>query len=283
MFVLPPVANLPYPTRRRRRRGSGCLLPLILIPVVYYALYFALRGALPDSPQVIAHRGGPANAPENTLAAFRHAISLDVDWIELDVRMTADGALVVIHDDTVDRTTDGSGRVAELTLAQIRALDAGNGERVPTFEEAIALAKEAQVGLLPEAKSPQLYPGIEPEMLQAIEASDYVDRTAVQSFQHESLVTIKSLNPALQVCPLYGPGALGLAAPIPGDAEIVCPMAEMALLNPWMIRQAHSQGRRVFVWFGVVEHPLMMRALLALGVDGLIVDDPSALAEVLGR
>ena len=256
---------------------------LILIPLLYYGFYLALRGPLPSAPQLIAHRGGPAGAPESTLAAFRNAIAVGADWIEMDIRMTRDGTLVVMHDETVDRTTNGTGRVEDLTLAQIGALDAGDGERVPTFDQVIDLAKKAEVGLLPETKSPDLYPGIEAQMVQAIVEADYVQRTVIQSFEPQVLDTIKGLNPDMEVCPLYGLWALDLSGPQPGEADILCPMAEMVILNPWMIRQAHAEGRRAFVWFGVIERPVVMRLLLALGADGLMVDDPKALAEILGR
>ncbi len=84
-----------------------------------------------------------------------------VDWLEFDVQMTKDGALVVIHDETVDRTTNGTGAVRDLTLEEIRSLDAGQGEKVPTFEEVVQLAKTNGVKILPETKSPEFYPGIE--------------------------------------------------------------------------------------------------------------------------
>jgi glycerophosphoryl diester phosphodiesterase len=256
---------------------------LILIPLLYYGSYLALRGPLPPDPQLIAHRGGPAYAPENTLAAFRNAIKVGVDWLEMDVQTTQDGALVVVHDETVDRTTDGTGEVRDLTLEQIRAFDAGNGERVPTFDEVIFLAKEAGVGILPEAKAVHLYPGIEAKMVQAIVEADYVQKTVVQCFEPQALDTIKELNPDIQGCPLYGLWELDLSGPQPGEAKILCPMAEMVILNPWMIKQAHAEGRKVFVWFGVIEHPVVMRFILALGADGLMVDDPVALAGALGR
>ena len=255
----------------------------IAIPLIYYGLYFVLRGPLPSDPQLIAHRGGPANEPENTLSAFRNAIEVGADWIEMDVQRTQDGVLVVIHDETVNRTTDGTGRVGDLKLQQIRALDAGNGEQVPTFDEVIALAREAGVGLLPEAKSPYLYPRIEAEMVEALVEGGYVQGTVIQSFEPDTLETIQGINPDIQVCPLYGLWALNLNDPRPREANTVCPMAEMAILNPWMIRQAHAEEREVFVWFGVIERPLVMRFILALGADGLMVDDPVALAEVLGH
>ena len=269
--------------KRWTRRGGGCLLLLILIPLIYYGLYFVLRGQLSSDPQLIAHRGGPAYEPENTLSAFHNAIEVGADWIEMDIQRTQDGVLVVIHDETVDRTTDGTGKVEDLTLEQIRTLDAGNGEQVPTFEEVIALAREAGVGLLPEAKSPYLYPGIEAEMVEALIEGGYVQETVIQSFEPGALETIQRINPDIQVCPLYGLWVLDLSDPRPSEANTLCPMAEMVILNPWMIRQARAEEREVFVWFGVIEHPVVMRFILALGADGLMVDDPVALAEVLGR
>jgi glycerophosphoryl diester phosphodiesterase len=281
-----PVQHHPGKTSSQTKlwiRRGGCLSLLILLPLLYYGLYFFKRGPLPTNPQLIAHRGGPAYAPENTLAAFRYAIALGVDWLEMDVQMTQDGVLVVIHDETVDRTTDGTGAVANLTLAQTHALDAGNGEQVPTFEEVIALAKEAGVKILPEIKSPHLYPGIEAKVVQAVVDADYVEKTIIQSFDPQAMDTVHTLNPDIQLCQLYGQGDFDVSGPQPGSAKRVCLMAEMVILYPWLVKQAHDEGHPAFVWFGLIEHPLMMRFLLALGADGLIVDDPVALSKILGR
>jgi glycerophosphoryl diester phosphodiesterase len=238
---------------------------------------------LPSNPQFIAHRGGRLYEPENTIAAFQHAIDTGANWIEFDVQQTKDGKLVVIHDETVDRTTDGTGRVEEITFEQIRALDAGHGQQVPTFEEVIAFAKVNGVGILPEAKSPHLYPGIEKNMVDTLVENSYVQKAVVQSFKPDTLENILEINQEINICPLTGLWKLNLSDPQPGEASTLCPMAEMIVLNPWMIRQAHVEGREVFVWFGVIEHPLTMRFILALGADGLMVDDPVALAEVLGQ
>ena len=124
-----------------RRRALGCLTILIVIPLVYYIVQIALRTRPLSPAQVIAHRGGPAYAPENTLAAFQTAVDQGAVWLEFDVQMTKDGQLVVIHDETVDRTTDGTGTLAGQTLEQIRSLDAGQGEKVPTFKEVIAASQ----------------------------------------------------------------------------------------------------------------------------------------------
>ena len=100
------------PARRWARRGGGCLGVFLAALLAYYGLYFILRGPLSPNPELIAHRGGPVYEPENTMAAFRHAIAAGADWLEFDVQRTRDGVLVVFHDESVERTTDGSGKVA---------------------------------------------------------------------------------------------------------------------------------------------------------------------------
>lgn len=256
---------------------------LVLIPVTHYGLYFLFGRTLTTPTQLIAHRGGLSHAPENTLAAFQHAIDTGVDWLELDVQRTQDGQLVVFHDTTVERTTNGTGSVASLSFADIRALDAGSGEQVPSFEDVITLAKTAGVGLLPELKSAQLYPNIDEQVVAALNQANYADKTVVQSFNHEVLINLKSNHPDINVCPLYALWELNLAKPQPSNAEILCPMAEMVLLNPWMIKQAHDQNKKIYVWFGINEHPFLIRSLRNLGVDGLMVDDTVTLKGMLER
>ena len=128
-----------------------------------------------------------------------------------------------------------------------------------------------------------MYPGIEEKVLQAIAAANYEEYTIIQSFDPNSVAALHTLAAEAHLCQLYGQGVLSVTGPQPGNADRVCLMAEMVVLNPWIIRQNHAEGRQVFVWFGVIEHPLVMRFLLALGADGLIVDDPLALARILGR
>ncbi|OGO35326.1 MAG: hypothetical protein A2W35_22115 [Chloroflexi bacterium RBG_16_57_11] len=253
---------------------------VIAIPLVYYLLQIALRTPPLSPPQVIAHRGGLAYAPENTLAAFENAIAQGVEWLEFDVQMTQDGELVLIHDETVDRTTNGTGAVADLTRKQILLLDAGQGQKVPTFQEVVELAKASGVKIFPETKSAHLYPGVEEKMLGVLEETGYQDQAAIQSFETGSLETLQGLDPNLRRCALSGLWKLSLRNP-PGEAQLVCPMAEMVLLNPFMIRQAHAEGRQVFVYFGVFENPLMFKAMRFFGVDGLMSDDPLALKEAL--
>jgi glycerophosphoryl diester phosphodiesterase len=253
---------------------------VLAIPLANFGGHVLLRPPASGPMQVIAHRGGPRYAPENTLVAFRTAIDQGAAWLEFDVQMTRDGALVVIHDETVDRTTDGTGALRDLTLAQVRALDAGGGERVPTLEEVVALARAHGVGILPETKAAHLYPGIEEKLLQTLRGADVLDHAVIQSFQAASLERLRSLAPDARLCALYGRWRFDVRQP-PGDAQFVCPMAEMVLLAPGMIRQAHREGRQVFVWFGVFENRFMFEAMRLLGVDGIMSDDPAALAAAM--
>lgn len=250
---------------------------LAVLLSLYYSPALLLGRPLRAAPVVIAHRGGGARQPENTMAAFRRAVADGVTWLEFDVQMTADGVPVVIHDTDVARTTDGAGLVAELTLAEIQALDAGNGEQVPTLDEVLDYARQQGVAILPEAKSPELYPGIEAKIVDAVRQADYSDRTVVQSFSPQTLQTLHELDPDLALCALTGPGTLMLPDPLPGTAAYVCPMAEMVLLNPYLVHQAHRRGTQAFVWFGLGEPSWLVHLMLWLGADGVILDDPTAL------
>jgi glycerophosphoryl diester phosphodiesterase len=256
---------------------AGGIVKIGGLVVLYYAAQALLRARHAGRPVIWAHRGAPKSVPgkplpENTLAAFRQAAALGADGIEMDVQRTKDGALIVIHDETVDRTTSGRGRVADLTLAEIRALDAGGGEKVPTFDEVIAFAKEAGTTLVVELKSAHHYPGIEKEALRAIEAAGMLDRTVLLGFSAASLEKLRALAPRGQLCSLSGLWKWTLP-PIPARAQVASPMAEMVVLNPYILRQARRQGLPAYVWFGIIERPFTLRFLKFFGADGVIVDD----------
>lgn len=245
----------------------------------YYIAQYARRTQPLDSLRVIAHRGGPRYAPENTLAAFAHAAEAGADMLECDVHLTKDGELIIIHDETLERTTNGTGLVADHTLEELRRLDAGGGERLPTFREYVELGQATGVDLLIELKSPQLYPGVEAKVLQALEEAHYLHRSVIQSFDFDCLRRLRQIDSAARLGALYD-AQLDVSWP-PADAEFVCPMAEMVLLNPGLVRTAHLEGRQVFVWFSRLESPWLYRFLQTFGVDGIIADDPVALRELL--
>ena len=198
-------------------------------------------------PLIGGHRGNPAEHPENTLPAFRSAIELGVDMIECDVHLSADGELVVIHDHTLDRTTDGTGLVAQRTLAELRALDAGGGERLPVLAEVCELARD-RVGLCVEVKQiPVPYPGLEERLVGCLGALGMLDQTAIISFHHGSVRRIKELEPRLAV------GVLEGARPI--DPVALMRSAGAGIYSPHygamdreLVEEIHAGGGVVGVW-----------------------------------
>ena len=131
----------------------------------------------------IGHRGAAGHAPENTLAAIQRGIELEADFVEIDVRCTADGVLVALHDATVNRTTNGRGRVDALSLGEVRALDAGNGEHIPTLEQVLKVAA-GKTGLMLELK----VGGVAPMTVQAVQKAGFKDPVIYASFLHEELI-----------------------------------------------------------------------------------------------
>jgi glycerophosphoryl diester phosphodiesterase len=269
-----------------RRERIALLIGLVLIVVAGIPLWMISRPeAARARIQVLAHRGASAYAPENTLAAFRLAIEQRADWLELDVQQTKDGQLVVFHDLRVERTTNGQGALRDLTLEQVRQLDAGSwygprfaGERIPTFEEVVSLAREQNVRIFPEVKDPRFYPGIEERMAAVIAAHQYEDSTIIQSFDMTSLERLRQLNPQLRLAALYTAGNPLRADPPPG-VSVVGPPWEMVNSDPTLVRDAHASGRQVVVWS--VEGPSAIRPLLEARVDGIITSRPDVVRAIL--
>lgn len=167
------------------------------------------ENTLVQRPVVAAHRGVPSLVPENTMASYRKAYELGADMIETDLHMTKDSKLVIMHDNTVDRTTNGTGYVKDLTLEQIRALDAGikfspefQGEKVPTFEEYLYEFKGKDVVLLVELKAS----GLEKQVMQEIEQAGMIDNVVIQSFDANHIRNIRSLNREVGTGFLYSAG-----------------------------------------------------------------------------
>lgn len=240
----------------------------------------------PERTLNIAHRGASALAPENTLAAFEKALQLGADGIELDVRSCADGTPVVIHNPTVDATTDGSGSVAQMTLPELKELDAGAwfaptfaGERIPTLEETLA-AVGGQLLVNIELKGKAI---LGRSLVQA--TVDLIERHRLAGH-----VLISSFNPFLlhrvqRMAPQIPTGLLYLWAFLPGVAQRVAPQ-RYAALHPsvailsqdhrdWIQRHPY----RIHVW--TVDDPTDMRRLIEWGVDGIITNTPDVLHHLL--
>ena len=229
---------------------------------------------------LIAHRGASGHAPENTLAAFRKAVSLGVGFIETDLQLTRDARFVAIHDDTVDRTTNGHGAVHDLTLEAIRKLDAGSwfgseyaGERIPTLEEILEFSKKNDVVFYLELKPGGSWGG-EHALIGALRESAEIARTVVISFDGAILEAVRKIEPTLMTGLLYDGQ---LADPLDKAVEIGARQLAVRgdLVTPAMLMQARSRDLQVVCW--TVNHGAHIRLLMDAGVDGIMSDYPDRL------
>ncbi|MFF8446405.1 glycerophosphodiester phosphodiesterase [Streptomyces leeuwenhoekii] len=247
-------------------------------------------------PTVIAHRGASAYAPENTLAAVDKAAELGIRWVENDVQRTKDGELVVLHDDSLRRTTDveevfpdrAPWKVKDFTAAEIARLDAGSwfgpawaGARVPTLEQYVRRVEHHHQKLLLEIKNPALYPGIERQTLKVLANEGWLDRRhvahrlVVQSFSADSVRTVHELKPAVKTGFLGTPPVSELPAyaaftdqinPSHGSLSAGYVSAVQAVTGP------HGKPLEVFTW--TVDDAERARQVAGYGVDGIITNKP---------
>jgi glycerophosphoryl diester phosphodiesterase len=237
-------------------------------------------------PLVIGHRGASADAPENTIAAFELALAQGADGIELDIHLSSDEHPVVIHDFTLERTTDGTGPVSEHSVRQLKRLDAGGwrdrrfrGQRVQTLQEVLERFRDRARFWIELKAGSALYPGIEERVVSMIEIYDVLDRVLVQSFDLGALARVRRLNRAITVGALVGEPTLDGELLRSGVADAICPGAHVlteALLGH--IRRAELQ---CYVW--TVNEPAQMDRLVEWGVTGIITDRPGLLRARLGR
>lgn len=227
----------------------------------------------------IAHRGASAFYPENTLRAFIAAAELGADMCEFDVRMTRDGEVVVIHDATVNRTTDGRGQVGAMSAAAIKRLDAGvrfgaefRGERIPTLGE-VAEALQERCGMDVELKAR----GLETRVCEILRGCGATQSAIISSFDWDQLKIVAAQEPELRLA-LLGektPAALLEAAPAM-HAFAIAPRFDIA--DVALCVEAHRRGLAVYVW--TVDDVPTMRRLAAAGVDGIMTNNPKRLREV---
>ncbi len=226
----------------------------------------------------IAHRGASAYAPENTLTAFRRAAELGADMVELDVHVSADGVPVIIHDSVVDRLVDGAGAVSDLTVAELKKLDAGEGERIPTLEEAIACCMDEGLGMYIELKAGAAVRLV----VEAIQRHGIHLWVVVGSFRPDWVAGVKLLDSEVRTSVLFGapnvdPVRLARAV----GADYVHPCWESVvpephtLLTPEWIARVREAGLGIMCWHE--ERPAEIAALRRLGVDGICSDTPDRL------
>ena len=243
---------------------------------------------------MVAHRGASGYAPENTIRAFETALAMNVRYIELDVHMSLDGEIVVIHDPKVDRTTNGKGAVGNLTLSQLRNLDAGSwfnrlhprkaraefaGVGVPTLQEIIDLLKSTETGLYVEIKDPELYPEtLESRIISLLERMQFERKSVLLSFSAGSIVKVKDLDPTIQTALLVTSPKLD---PVSEAADLGA--NELAirhtLLTPGIVQKARAKGLGVSVW--TVNSEAAIRRVIALGADRIISNYPDRAMRLL--
>jgi glycerophosphoryl diester phosphodiesterase len=198
-------------------------------------------------PLLGGHRGNPAEHPENTMRSFRSAIAVGCDLIECDVHLSSDGRLVVIHDHTLERTTNGTGLVRDHTAAQLRKLDAGGGEKIPLLQEVVELAL-GKVGLVIEIKQvPALYVGLEEKLLNMLRQLGAVSECAVVSFNHTAIHELRKMEPGLQLGILEGARPMHPAALLrESGADVYSP--HWGATDPQVVQEVHAAGGAVAVW-----------------------------------
>jgi len=193
------------------------------------------------------HRGNPAQHPENTMRSFRSAINAGCDLIECDVHLSSDGRLMVIHDHSLERTTNGSGLVRDHTAAELRRLDAGEGEHMPLLQEVVELAI-GKVGLVIEIKQvPIQYPGLEDKLVAMLRQLGAVSECAVVSFHHPSIRQLREMEPKLQLGILEGARPIDPARMMrEAGADVYSP--HWGATDPQLVKEIHSAGGAVGVW-----------------------------------
>ncbi|GIW47480.1 MAG: glycerophosphoryl diester phosphodiesterase [Deltaproteobacteria bacterium] len=215
--------------------------------------------------RIIAHRGASAYEPENTLLAFKRAIDMKADMIELDVRMSRDGYLVVIHDSKVDRTTNGYGSVKEKTLYELKKLDAGKGEKIPTLEEVIEFAK-GKTKFVVELKER----GTEEKTLEIIGKHNLLEDVFIVSFQKNIIKRIKEIEPAVKT----GLIVFFPLNPIKKGKEVFADaIAPFRLfVTKRLAEKVRKTGLFLFTW--TVDNPLEAQNLMQIGIDGIVTNKP---------
>jgi len=230
-----------------------------------------------------AHRGASSTHPENTRLAFDEAVRLGADMIEFDVRRTRDGAFVIMHDASVDRTTNGAGAVADLTLSEIRALDAGQGQRVPILEEAMTFGKSLMLNVhaYPETEEDAL--PMAKALVEQFHRFGLHENSFVTSWHELFLDEVHRLDPAVRRCNLHGEDD-------PDYVEIACRQFTPEVLQPSnrivtadLIAAAHAPRRNIKVNPFFADDEAEMRRLIDCGVDGILTNCPARLLTLLKR
>jgi glycerophosphoryl diester phosphodiesterase len=242
-------------------------------------------------PLVIAHRGDSAHRPENTLASFASALELGASVVELDVQLTADGHVVVMHDATVDRTTDGRGDVRRMELGDVRSLSAGyperfggawSGERVPTLAEVLTLVRERariMIEIKKESVSDDADGGIEARTIAEVRRLGLSDQVALISFEHRALLRCRELAPEIARGHLFGRTSPRDVLPATREAGCGIVMPHKSQLSDTIADAVHGAGLKLATW--VVDEPEELQRLARFRLYGVGSNRPGVLMQAL--
>lgn len=222
------------------------------------------------TPKIIAHRGASADAPENTLAAFQLALDQGADGIELDVMLSKDRQLVVIHDDLVDRTTNGTGRVQDLTLAELRALDAGSGEKIPTLDEVLTRFGGKFLINIELKNYNTIFDSLPLDVAALIQDHGVADSILISSFNPINFPRFHRRLPDIPIGILTFPGKARFFAYGLFRYDALHPYFKD--VDEALVQRMHARGREINVW--TVDEAADIRHLAKIGVDSLITNRP---------
>ena len=219
--------------------------------------------------KLIGHRGARAIDPENTMRSIKTAITCGAHMVEVDVRLSKDGIPIVIHDETVDRTTNGSGSVSEMYAHEICELDAGGGENVPMLDDVLQFIKTADIILIIEIKEV----GIEDIVIDSIKNNKMEDHVIVSSFFHPSVLNLKRAEPGIKTGVIFSslPVRAWMLA-IDANADIMFP--KLIRTTGDLVKGAHEHGIAVYPWIVNTREDFLRAA--EMGVDGIVSDHPCA-------
>jgi glycerophosphoryl diester phosphodiesterase len=231
---------------------------------------------------ITAHRGASAVAPENSMAAFRAAIEAGADYSELDVQRTRDGEIVVVHDGDLMRMGGDPRKVAQMTAAEIAAIDIGRqhvprieGEHPPTLAEVIALVR-GRMRLNVELKYNVPDPGLAPAVVDLLRREDFLDQAVITSLDYAALKQVKALEPGLRTGHII---TASVGDVLRSEADFLSLSSAQATSR--LVRRAHRAGKDVHVW--TINRPEVALRMIERGVDNVITDDPALVADVLRR
>jgi glycerophosphoryl diester phosphodiesterase len=273
------TGSLTGPVRRRfaRLRIAGVLACLAFVGIVRLGLPHGLKGD--ERIVVVAHRGYSRNAPENSMSAFRNAIEVGADVIELDVQQTSDGVIVVCHDRDMMRLAGDKRVIADVTFGELRKIDIGRrfspefaGERIATLDEVIALAR-GKIRLQIELKYYAKDQGLAEKVAGVIRRADFESQCEVSSLDYDGLMKAKRHNPQLKVVALVT-YALG----DPGRLDVDGLSVNTSVLSDRLIRAARSRGKHLYAW--TVDDPRAMVKWIERGVGGLVTNAPEELVRI---